>query len=354
MFLRPDKIRWCDHIEVYLQEMTFFKCYAFRDSIFHFRLMTGIALLVPLNLLGAEQAPEQAQQSDRIETIDLPRDYLSEKFVTLAKDIDHFFGDDRNFLESNESVVQLDLTRITGYGGDRKFVLSGRAKLHLPSTEKRLHLLVESNPDKNISGDQAQTKTTPIKDVAAPESYAAALRFEREHESLWHFSTDLGIQFHGVTTDPNPFTRARGSYEVPLDQWRLKAAETVFWFHTIGIGESTQLDMERILSEPLLFRSTSNATWLHDKQNFDLRQDLSVYHALSERTALLYQASAIGVSRPHTQATDYVMLLSYRYRLHREWVFFEASPQLHFPQEKNYRSSPMLIMRLEMLFDRSK
>lgn len=315
-------------------------------------LLVGITLFFPLMLHGAELSAEPIPQSNRIDTIDVPRDYLSGKFVSFVSDIDRFFGDDRNYQESNKSVLQLDLTRVTGYGGDRKIVLSGRAKVSLPSTEKRLHLLLETNPDKNISGEPTQTQTTPIKDVAAPESYSAALRYEKAQESLWHFSADAGVQFRGITT--NPFARAKGSYSVPLDQWRLKAAETVFWFHTIGAGESTQLDVERFLSEPLLFRSTSNATWLYDKLNFDLRQDFSVYHTVNERTALLYQASAIGVSQPHIQATDYVLLMVYRYRLHRDWMFFELSPQLHFPRAENFQTSPMFIMRLEILFDGSK
>ena len=108
------------------------------------------------------------------------------------------------------------------------------------------------------------------------------------------------------------------------------------------------------MSEPVLFRATSNATWLNDKQNFDLRQDLSIYHTVNDRTALLYQASAIGVTNPESQVTDYVVSILYRYRLHRDWMFFELSPQLHFPKINNYRSSPSLSMRLEMLFDGSK
>ena len=93
---------------------------------------------------------------------------------------------------------------------------------------------------------------------------------------------------------------------------------------------------------------------LHDKQNFDLRQDLSIYHTLNDRSALLYQASAIGVSNPQVQVTEYVVLLLYRYRLRQNWIFLELSPQMHFPKADNFKSNPALSMRLEMLFDESK
>ena len=335
-------------------------------------LLAGIALFFPLASLGASPGAEEAELPtvpeppvERLEVIDVPRDYLSEKFVRLASRIDRFFGDDRNFQENNDSVFQLDLTKGSGYGNDNKFELSGRARLRLPSTEGRLHVMLETDPDKNLSTEptkpQANTEKTtdtpvsslvaPGGGVNAPKSYSASLRYEKKQVSPLHYSTDAGIQFRGITTDPNPFARARGSYSLPLGKWQAKATQTLFWFYTIGAGESTQLDLERVISAPLLFRATSTATWLFEKQYYDLRQDLSVYQTLNDRTALLYQASAIGVTHPHFQVSDYVLLLSYRYRLHRDWIFFDASPQLHYPKEKNYHVSPAINLRLEMLFD---
>jgi hypothetical protein len=160
------------------------------------------------------------------------------------------------------------------------------------------------------------------------------------------------VKFQGVHS--SPFARTRASLAVPIEQWRTKLEETAFWFNSTGLGESTQLDLERPISEPMLFRATSVAVWLKSTHHYDLRQDLSLYHKLDDRNALLYQISAIGVSSPHTQVTDYVLLVLYRYRVHRDWMFLEVSPQLHFPKEQNYRRSPMLSMRLEMLFDETK
>ena len=284
--------------------------------------------------------------------MDTQRDYLSGKIIDFATDMDRFFGNDRNYQESNRSVVQLDLARATGYGGDRKLVLSARANLNLPSTEKKLHLLIESNPDQNLSGEPTITQNTAIyNQVSGPQSYGLALRYEKVKEELkaLHISADAGLKFQGIHI--NPFMRARSSYSIPLDTWRFKAKQSVYWFNTIGAGETTRFDFEHILSEPVLFRATSNATWLKNKQNFDLRQDLTIYQNLNERTALLYQVSAIGVSNPQVQLSEYVAQIFYRYRLHRQWIFLELSPQFIFPKVNNFNGSFALMMRLEMLFD---
>jgi hypothetical protein len=134
----------------------------------------------------------------------------------------------------------------------------------------------------------------------------------------------------------------------------MKASESVFWFNTLGAGESTQLDLEKVLSSSRLFRSSTNATWLRDKENFDLVHSFSVYHTVNNRSALIYQASASWITNPAFQATDYVALVFYRYRMHQKWLFLELSPQLHFPKDKEYKPSPAFSLRLEALFDESK
>ena len=312
----------------------------------------GVALLSSLTVLG-DELPDTPKQPpvlpDFFDPADVPRNYLSGKFIDFVSEVDRFFGDDRNYQESNQSVLQLDITRAMGRGAERKFVLSGKAKVHLPNVEKRLHLVLETNADKNISAEPAQTQTANIDQIATPESYAAGARYEEKADKIHHFSADAGIKFQGMNT--SPFARLRERVAVPVGVWQLRAEETLFWFNTTGTGSNTQLDFERPVSEPMLFRASSNAAWLMKDQNFDLRQDFSVYHTLDERTALLYQASVTGTSKPQWQVTDYVLLLLYRYRLHRDWVFVELSPQLHFPQVDNYRNRPVLVLRLEMLFD---
>jgi len=313
--------------------------------------MLGLMLFFPQNLLADEQSAQPETKRSLLTYIDAPRDYVGDKLAGFASSMDRFFGDERNFQERNQSVLQIDLTKVAGYGGSRNAVISGRAKLHLPSTEKRLHLLIESDPEQNVSGEEKTAASDNPDKVNTEGKVAIGARFEREQKARWHFSTDAGIQ---LRTPLEPFTRVRGSYSLPMDKWRMKVAETVFWFNTIGVGETTQVDFERILSEPALLRISSNATWLHEKQNMDLRQEVSIYHTLSERSALQYQASATGITNPQWQLNEYVFLILYRYRLHRNWMFFEISPQLHFPRDLNFKSNPTLFMRLEMLFDGSR
>jgi hypothetical protein len=83
-----------------------------------------------------------------------------------------------------------------------------------------------------------------------------------------------------------------------------------------------------------------------------LRQDFSLYQTLDEQHSMLYQMSAIGVSQPRAVVSEYVALVLYRQRLHRDWMFLELSPQLHYPRIDDYRVTRQFVVRLEMLFSK--
>ena len=185
------------------------------------------------------------------------------------------------------------------------------------------------------------------KDTKVPTQYAASLRYERAEENRWHYSADSGIN---VQFPLDPFVRTRGSYEVPLEEWRLKFTETVFWFRTLGLGQTAQYEMSQVISDKLLFRATTTANCFESPQLCNFRQDLAFFHNLDDRNVFQYQLSLIGDDNPKLRDTDYLLLMRYRHKLHREWMYFEVTPQLSFPRTDTFKMNPSIIMRLEMLF----
>lgn len=306
---------------------------------------------MPSALFAASQpAQEETSEPGFFSFLDSPRSYWSQKFVNFATGIDRFFADERDFQETNDSVFRLDLVNSWQQGGERLFELVGKAKVSLPYSTRRFHLLLESDPEQSVSGDTTKEQQPLLAtQVQVPKTYAAAIRFERSEKSVWHFSTDAGMK---LKIKLDPYVRMRGSFTMPRGKWRVKLAEQLFWFNSIGAGESTQLDVEHFLNSALLFRATSNATWLVDNQAFGLRQDVALFHELDDRNALVYQVSALGTSEPLTQVTEYVGFVRYRHRLHKSWLFYEIRPELHYPRDKGFDMTPVLNLRLEMMFSR--
>ncbi len=302
--------------------------------------------------LPAETTGIEVEADEQLDFLDPTRNYVAAGFVDMVRGIDRFFGDERNFQESNDSVLQLDLTRTTGYGSNGKLTLDGRANVHLPNTENKLHLLIESNPDQNLTGTQSTKPLPVIKQVETPNSFAAALRYLPIQMNRWQFSSDAGVKFQGLNS--HLFARSRATYTANYEQWQLKFITSPFWFNNLGLGFANQYDIDRAISEPWLFRSSSNATWLNDSKNWTLVQDFSLFQTLDERTALHYQATAVGATQPTFHSSDYILAVSYRYRLHQQWMYVDISPQMHFPQVRAYHPSYAFLIRLEMLFGSDK
>lgn len=339
-----------------------FKPYALMKWVPRLAARVSLAcVLIPSLTVNAEEMNATSSVSatstlappvDTVNVLDPSRNYLSGKLESWARGLDNFFGDYRNYQESNDSVFQLKTTQVTGYLGKPDYDFALNLKVSLPNTEKKMKFLIETNSVERTTTGPTNIQVQPSSKASTPRSIAAALRYEKAEAERWHFSTDGGIQLAGLAS--TPFVRARLSLAMPLDLWRFSVAETIFWFNSIGAGESTLVDFERTLDKNLLFRASSNATWLNNTQNCDMNQSFSIFHSWDERTALLYQINVVGVSQPRVQVTDYVILMTYRYRLHREWVFLEISPQLHFPQVESYQASQLLSLQLEFLLDTSR
>lgn len=294
----------------------------------------------------SEKPVNKETEPDLFASVDAERDYLSTQLIDFTTQVDHFFGDPRYFQEHNNSLIQLALNSTTAESGNQVTTFDGQAKLDLPAAQRRFQLVLESNPEKRTTTDGKGEQPASVKDVTTPDHYSAALRFERKAEDVWHFSSDAGAT---VQFPLDPFVRLRGSYAVPVSDWRLKLSELVFWFGTIGLGETTQFDLEHILSPPVLFRATSTATCYEAPQHCDLRQDFSVFHTLDDRSAVVYQASVVGTDTPSLMDTNYILSMRYRYRLHKKWVFLDVAPQLFFPRTDNFHLNALLLLRLEVL-----
>ncbi|MFA5372035.1 MAG: hypothetical protein WC053_02770 [Sideroxydans sp.] len=306
--------------------------------------------------VSAEEQAEAATQptipqtpiSDSFDSMEASRNYLSGKFTQFASFIDSYFGGNSHYQERNPSVLQMTLSRPMGYGGTDAFDLAARVDLRLPISEGKLRLLIETDPERDMEDQVVKSTHTSQKRTALAKSAGIAARYAAIREDNWSYRTDVGIK---MPLPMRPFVRSKVGYSIPMEKWRFTAAESVYWFSDLGVGETTQIDFERAFDSPLLFRSTSIATWLKDTQSFDLSQSLSFYQSLNDRAALLYQVSAFGVSQPQMQMSDFVMLVLYRYRLHQKWLYFELIPQLHFPRDMQYQISPAFSMRLEAMFD---
>lgn len=303
-------------------------------------------LLSPL-LQASQRQAAKTEDSDPIprilmlEPLNDKHSVASQGVAQLANWLDSFFANDLIFDESQKSQVKLNLLQITEEGNKPKYEVRLQGKLTLPHTQERLNLLFESDPEENNNPDSSV--------IGAVESteQSLGLRYVQYSSKWFRAHTDAGIRFHSGLDTFVRF-RLRGLYTT--GNWQFRAAETLFWRDSTGPGETSQLDIERRIREDYLFRSTSQATWLDEEQQFDMGQDFYLIHNISKYRGIIYRTGLTAISEPDIHTTAYILSVRLRQQIHRDWLFFEINPKIVYPEEEHFHARHSLTFKLEIVF----
>lgn len=290
-----------------------------------------------------EDITEEPPVVDILKPLDEPRDEFSRQVLGFANWLDSFFGENRIYEETRGNYLKLRLINTIEEGGSPNYDLKVKAKINLPRTENRLKLLIINEPDE----DRVENKRDIPLEVLEAQDPAIALQYTPESTSKWRNSTDAGIRLRST---PDAFLRLRTQRPFEHGNWTLRPTQSLYWFRSVGTGETTQLDIERELGSKYLFRATSAATWLHQNRYFDLAQEFSLFHDLDKRRAVVYQVGVNGISQPDPHKTNYGVSVRLRKQIHRDWLFFEINPRINYTEDNGFNAVKSLRLELEAIF----
>lgn len=306
-------------------------------------------MIWPLPGFAQDAQPVFPEGTSYFDWLDKPRDYISERFVTLSTQVDRYFADERVFQESRSSYLRFYGDLVLKKSGSSNFNPQLQAKVVLPALEKRLHILLESNSD--VTGE-VPTAAVPTQSgapkVNVPNDFRAAVQVQVTDSPHWNINTDAGLRFHGLSIPP--FVRARASRVQKVHNWQFRFTEAAYWYEQSGWGESTQYDADYKFSDRYLGRSRTQAIWSDHDQKFDFEQDFILYNPIDESHALSYGASVYGASQPNSHINDYAVSVTWRTRIHREWLFFNVQPGLSWPETDSFHITPTILLRVEAIF----
>jgi hypothetical protein len=314
------------------------------------RCICILLMLWPLSGVAQEDySLFYSQEPSYFDWLDKPRDYISERFVSLSNRVDRYFADERVFEESRTSYLRFYGDLVLRGSGSSDFNPKLQAKVVLPALEKRLHILLESDTD--VTGE-VPTASVPTQSgtpkVNVPNDFRAAVQVQVTDSPHWNISTDAGLRFHGLSLPP--FARIRASRVQKVHQWQFRFTEAVYWYEQSGMGESTQYDADYKFNDSYLGRSRTQAIWSDHDQRFDYEQSFVLYHPIDQSHALSYGASVYAWSQPNTHVTDYALSVTWRTRIHREWLFLDVQPGVDWPETESFHITPTILFRVEAIF----
>jgi hypothetical protein len=295
-------------------------------------------------------APATSDEPSYFDWLDKPRDYLSERFVSMSAKMDSFFAAERVFEESRGSFLRVygDLSYKEAQASD--FSIKVQAKLVLPALQRRLKLTLESDDATLSDNSQGNVISTPkgVPNVDVPKDFRAGVQVLMKDTPRWYINTDAGIRIRRFL--PDPFVRLRARRAQDIFDWQFSLTQSVYWTEQAGAGANITFDADHKLSNDFLGRSETAATWSDHDQNFNFDQSFIIFQAINQNNAMAYQAGIFGVSQPNSHVTDYALSAKWRHRLHREWLFVEVQPLLSWPEDQDFRPTTSILFRVEAVF----
>lgn len=311
----------------------------------------ALACLLGLSL------PLSAQDSDTdlspwmVERITPVHDNISRWVSNTSRNIDDFFGSDDSFSVENRSFLRLsgefDWQESEDFGAD----LSLRARLDLPTTKERLRLLIETDPEESQGtlADQGSQRLRRDQNDSERSTIGLDRISSRDKREGWATRFGGGVRFR-LPLDPYLRVTSERLWDIGQGPWQLSSYNRISWFNSDGYSARSRWDIGRPLSERLHLRYITQFQWQEENDTLEFSQTAQLNQILGRRSAMRYAAAAVGSSGSNPRMDNYYLLAQYRRDLHKQILYLDLIPELHFPREASFDPRWAFTLRLEMLF----
>jgi len=268
---------------------------------------------------------------------------MSSWLVGTAAKLDSFFGDPRAIEEDyTETYVRLQMGITQSRLNDTEWTSRAYAKVPLPRLSHRLNIFVSGGEeDQSV----AATPEESLKQTEKSSTLGVQYVLDETARGRWSLTGSI---------DPNVKLRYR--YLKPLNNgWYTRYTQTFYWDQDKDIGVQLRGDLERIIAPETLFRLTADADYWDSETGINWLVGGALLHRLTPRSAVAVDISAVGVSEPTWETTDYRAGLRFRRNVFRSWLFYEIEPALRWTQDPLIATDrmtfdPAITFRLEVQF----
>lgn len=273
------------------------------------------------------------------------------KVQALGQWADRTLSGESHNLPHNDSYLRIGFATESEYGDPAQFEPEIKFRLDIPTTKRKLRLVIESESDELIPLEERQRDRQLTEPSRSSSTSTGALRYLSQIGDSINLSNDVGARLH---IPPDAFWRATAEKYWKLDEdWGLRAQQRFYYYHQDGWGTRSWINAGRSLGNGWRFGSSSELSWVHSDRKFVAAQIFSTNKRLNNRSTITPRLGVLGESQPNWRTTSAFADLTWRYRLHSDWLFAELIPALTFPREKNFKDQGSVLLRIEMYFSGS-
>lgn len=318
-------------------------------------MVNKILLLFLLSVSLGTQAKNAADDSDlsqwSIDKITPIHDRVSRWVSNTSRNIDGFFGTDNSLDIENKSYLRLSQEIQWDEGRSWGSDPGIRFKLDLPTTQDRLRLIIESDPEerKGTLADQGSQRMRNADQEPRDTVIGLTQLGGKDWRRHWDTKFGAGVKFR-LPLDPFLRFDAERLWDMGTGPWQLSSENRLSWFNSDGYFSRTRWDLGRPLDEVRHLRFVSNVQWQEEHDTLEFSEAIELHKILSKRSLIRYAAVAVGSSGSSPRMNDYYLQTQYRRNLHRDILYADVIPELHFQRDTHYDPRWALTLRLEMLF----
>jgi hypothetical protein len=259
---------------------------------------------------------------------------------------DGFFGDQRYTSEIDETHGQVALR--TFYDEFEGMDVSLRARIHVvfPNLDRRLSAFVGRGDEKEEIEDRREGLPGPplFLEEFEEQEWLVGLGYRPLSGKRRRLSFSGGVKLRFPL---EPYAKARYRRRFFFgDRTLLHMRDTVFWTSQRGFGNTLGLELSHVLNDNILVRSSNFATIAEDTDGVDWKTVLTLYHDLSNGDrAIAYEVGWEGETSAPVTVDEIGFRVTYRQRLHRDWLFGELVTGVNWPRElpEQPRTSSFLV-----------
>ncbi|KZZ61685.1 hypothetical protein A3762_02095 [Oleiphilus sp. HI0125] len=292
--------------------------------------------------------PSEKQDSPTLTWLTENRNYWGHVVGDTAKRLDSFFADEEVIESSNNSFLKVGFEFQQYKSGHSYLDPIVKFRLHLPTLQKKLRLIVESEtPEEQSVRDKKRAIGRKEDDKRVKDTASGALDFTLRNLKDFDTSTGVGVKL-GDPIEPFWRYRLHGRYEF-TDVWSVSSHDALYYYHDEGWGAHAEFTLQR-QGPWFIFRQGIDGKYDHKERLWELAHTYSFLREIDSKRAINYQVGMLAETKPEVQATGYFVNAIYRRKLMKEWLFYEMIPEMYYPKEDNWKMDPSFTIKIEMVF----
>lgn len=315
-----------------------------------------VAVIFACSLLACHAAAEEEEDDSdlphwAVERITPMHDSVSRWIDSSSRNIDGFFGTDDSLNVENRSYLRIshEVEWLESDAIDNDF--SARFRLDVPTTRKRLRLIIESDPEET-QGTLAEQGADRLRAEQQNDSNSVIglSRLGRKDKTQgWANRLGGGVKLRWPLDPYLRFTSER-LWRLGDGPWQLESYNRLSWFDSDGYSARTRWDIGRPLDDTRHLRYVTQLQWQEEEDILEFYQSAELSRVLGRRSAIRYSAVLVGESGSNPRVNDYYLQTLYRRNVHKEILFVDLIPELHFPRDADFSPRWALTLRLELFF----